>query len=388
MPNSSWIEYNPVTGNFTIGDVVYDQSQQTVTPVAGSTQYATYGDAQNQITVDLAADLAAHPGSVVTTDAIAYPQGGGRTYVIRNSGISEPGFVPLSPPNVAAGATAEQIATTPDGKYAYVACVDADAIYCYSVSSGALTYLSTVLLPTNVASVATSPDGKYLFVGTAYYPPKIIVVFEINSDGSLTTVVGGGYSPSEYVLGISSHPAGVWLYASTDQGHILQFSQTNGIMTLISSISAPIYWNLNGAILVSKDGKFLYVVNSVSLLAYSIDQTTGALTLWNTYPITAPWGISMSPDGLMLYVTRGRSNNVVQYSVASDGTLTYVTNYILPCLTGGSMEGIDINGMYVYIADRQHNVIYQFSLNLSGYFIDYSETLLMLIGTITNLTYN
>jgi hypothetical protein len=87
-------------------------------------------------------------------------------------------------------------------------------------------------------------------------------------------------------------------------------------------------------------------------------------------------------------VPTGRGNNVIQYSVASDGALTYVTNYNLPCLLGGSFEGIDINGMYAYVADRQNNVIYQYSLNLSGYFIDYSETLLMSIGTITNLTYN
>jgi len=76
-------------------------------------------------------------------------------------------------------------------------------------------------------------------------------------------------------------------------------------------------------------GRFAYVSagsNPGTLLAYSIDQTTGALTSIGSVPLgTTPFGMAIDPTGRFVYVANRNSHNVSAYAInPRTGALTAV----------------------------------------------------------------
>lgn len=80
------ITAQPQSGRyFAVNDIIYNSSHPATTTITGTTPYASSGAAQTAVTAALSADLAAHPGSVINGNSIAYPQGGGKTYTVRQA---------------------------------------------------------------------------------------------------------------------------------------------------------------------------------------------------------------------------------------------------------------------------------------------------------------
>jgi 6-phosphogluconolactonase (cycloisomerase 2 family) len=233
---------------------------------------------------------------------------------------------------------------SPDGSHAYVTCDTASAVLAFSVnaSTGALTAVSGSPYPINggpVRGIAITPDNKYLYVSDRDATPAAITGFTINqSTGALTKMASpfpgdfigtlridkfGKYlyagSPddvnvseysinsstgaltfvSDYPSGTSStsvwmfDPSGTYLYGgSTADNKIFGFKQNaDGSLSSIGGmpVTAATFPNGGG---IHSNGKFVYVVSTISdttlqpgvINIFSVNATTGALTLLNSTP--------------------------------------------------------------------------------------------------------
>ncbi len=112
--------------------------------------------------------------------------------------------------------------------------------------------------------------------------------------------------------------------------------------------------------------EFAYVGNAGdnNVSQYLIDSTTGALsqnTPAQVDTLETQNGIAATPDGEFVYITRpGTTDEVSQYSINDDGTLTWVAD----TATGDDPWGVvvDPSGLYAYVANSTANTISQFTI--------------------------
>lgn len=191
---------------------------------------------------------------------------------------------------VAAGATPNAVAVSPNGAFAYVANGGSNNVSAYTINAttGALTSVgAAVAAGTTPSAVTVSPNSSYLFV--ANQGSNDVSVYTINSGtGALTALAGGTGNP----FATGTTPVGVT---------------------------------------ITPNGAFVYVANSGSnnVWAYTVNVGTGALTalaggVGNPFVAgTTPSGITITPNASFVYVANGGSNNVSAYTLDSGtGALT------------------------------------------------------------------
>ena len=231
--------------------------------------------------------------------------------------------------------------TSPNGANLYVVNHDDNTIVEFAIGTDAKLYPQhTYQTPgTEPNALAINQAGTLLFVVDTYQPtysdpnpgPGDLVVFPINSDGSLGTPVANGTLP---------------------------------------------YWPLQYApstVNVTANGNFVYVANANTNNPTAADQrgtisafsvgTGGTLTPIYSSPSALPYaGVQPSasasdPTSRFLYVTDAASNELYAYTIGSTGALTPLTNG--PFATGVYPDGITIDpsGQYIYVANYNSNTI-------------------------------
>ncbi len=194
-----------------------------------------------------------------------------------------------------------------------------------------------------------SVSERHVFI--ANYSSGSISVFERNNDGSLSQAVqvdehrrmhygNNLFGPSNAHQIIFS-PDSSYLYA-TNLGsdkiityRYQDFSKTNVLLeegdeTLLKKLSGPRHMEF------SKNGEFLYVVHeldaTVSVLKRTdenkleIIQATSLVT--DSSKENGAGDIHISKDGKYLFASnRGDNNDITQFKINKDGTLTYYKNY-------------------------------------------------------------
>jgi len=212
--------------------------------------------------------------------------------------------------------------------YLYAAFLGSSQVIAYKVGSdGSLTVVDTESLATGgaftVTHVKASPDGAFLLVGSK---SAAIISYPIRADGSLgvavrnattiakpfdgvflgnriyiaadvasasltsytlnangtltpiTTAVPNGQANSCW---LSITPNGKWAYVGNGGGSISLYSITAaGVLALVNATAASESIGVAGDSWISGDGKYLYstYLKDGSVIAYSINDTTGALT--------------------------------------------------------------------------------------------------------------
>jgi 6-phosphogluconolactonase (cycloisomerase 2 family) len=201
-----------------------------------------------------------------------------------------------------------------------------------------------------LGSIVISPNGKFLYAND----PQVLVVIPINSDGTLgspiqtldgggiamaispdgnTLVVSGGVTMTSYAMngstgtltfastvstengtsGLAIDPQSKFVYIGAGQkGLIIQAVEIGqgSELTFVSEQEFGSSANSN-CLLVSPDGKFLYVSNqnSASVTTFSIDSQNAQLTEQSIAsddpPFNAPALMSIIPNGKRLFVGGG-----------------------------------------------------------------------------------
>lgn len=266
-------------------------------------------------------------------------------------------LTPLSGSPFATTPHPTSVATHPNGKFLYVADMDATtplSAYVIDDVTGFLSLIGTYDQGGGSYSVSIDPQGKFVFLADA---SGYVQSFIINqTSGALTFV--GAYQAGTTPVAVTVDPSSKYVYVlSQGSNNISAFSinSSTGALTSIANYTAGFGYSL----IVDPSGNYLYsasVRNGKNVQSYTINRATGALTTMGGYgDVTSNDYVAISPTGEFLYNVLASS--VIGYSRnQSTGALTLIGTYA----TGGSganAMAIDPLNKYAYIPNKGSNYI-------------------------------
>ena len=230
----------------------------------------------------------------------------------------------LTPPTVSsdtinASNAPVSIAIDPSGKWAYVADGGSNTVSQYAVGAdGTLSALTPFLVSTGGKTgsgtatdvkIASTSSGEYVYV--ANYFDGTVAQFKIGADGTLSALSPLLVTAGTYALTIAVHPTGKFAYvammnssdATAAIAVVAQFTIDQSTGKLLAMTPPTVSAGGAGAasITVEASGKYAYATRgdtgwgSYSVAQYTIDQTTGALTLMKNATVVAGYG----PGGIV-----------------------------------------------------------------------------------------
>ncbi len=389
------------TGTYT------DNSTQDVTPgVTWSSsdttilQITAAGEAkvQNQIgTAIVSAALTGFTISPVTVNVTAtvfayatnFDSDSVSQYQIKNDGT----LMPLT----AAGSVGTDhqpfsISVEPTGEFVYVSSWNSSSVSQFQIGAdGTLSKIGTSSVATgsNPNSVTIDPFDKYAYV--ANLGDSTLSQYKIGVDGQLipmaTPTVPSGNNPATIVIDPTGHFAYAGNFGTNAKtppagpSTISQYlvSQTDGSLTAMNGAAATAPTGSGPvAIVIDPSAKYLYVANlgDNNVGQYTIN-TDGTLTPLLTVTATQgtvpsghqPAGIAIAKIGAAhyVYVANQGDGTISQYTVGSDGGLTpMATADVAAGGTGTSSVTVDPTGHFVYATNRGGSTIAQFTIGAGG----------------------
>jgi len=296
-------------------------------------------------------------------------------------------LTPLVPASIAAGTTPSSIAVDPSGKFAYVANASSKDISSYRIGAdGTLasvgSWWATGVLPTSVA-VAPDPTGAFGgFVYVANVKSYNVSMFTIESGtGALTP--SGTIDVGTQPWFVAVHPTGKFAYVGSPEGfsaeldYLYQNSSiytytidaTTGSLTLKRLQSS----GENGptSLTVDPSGKFVALTNEWGVvLWWSIDPTAGVPLVpgGGLGGRAATAALTVAPSGeLVAHVTTCGvgSNEVLTYAI---GAGTWASSLVGTTDAGVSPTSIaiDPSGRFAYVANSGSGSVSMYSVNGDG----------------------
>jgi len=221
----------------------------------------------------------------------------------------------MASPTVRAGGYPVAIAVDPSGKWAYVPTGDGNNVAQFTIdgTTGALTPMAaaTVATGSNAYDIKLTPNGKYAYV--ANYFSAFISQYDVDAGtGALTPMTVPTAAIPSSGTGAASivvDPSGRFAYAVvfisqvTPAAIVAQYTidPTTGALTAMATPTVAAGGAGGAVITVESSGKYAYVTSgdtgwgSTSIAQYSIDPTTGALTLLTHPTVQAGY----SPTGIV-----------------------------------------------------------------------------------------
>jgi 6-phosphogluconolactonase (cycloisomerase 2 family) len=274
------------------------------------------------------------------------------------------------------GANPVSLVTSPNFENLYVVNRDDNTVVQFAIGADAtISQKNKYTTPgSSPNSVAINSAGTLLFVTDTYQPTfsatnpgsGALVVYPINSDGSLGSPVANG-ALSYYPLGTATtnvlNPTAVTVLTqnpvnSTTTGSTYVYVVSQNATTGLGDISA---------FGVATGGALAPIACSASATICSTN-STGTVFDGTFSAGTAPNAIAATPRGLFLYVTDSVNNQLISYTVQSSGQ-------IIPSQNGPTRTDVfpdsvvvDPRGEYVYVANYTASDISAYAINAStGY---------------------
>jgi 6-phosphogluconolactonase (cycloisomerase 2 family) len=263
--------------------------------------------------------------------------------------------------------------------------------YAIDYQSGALSPVGTpVAAGNNPVTLVVSPSGKFVYV--VNQGDSTVQEFAVQGDGSLVSkniYKTTGSSPTA----IAVDPQGAYLYVTnscavgdyvaTPTGHTC--SAGAGVVTIFpvnsdNSLGTATSVNVGNdpvGITVSFYNHFVYVLDqdpaNPSILTFSQNTSSGALT-----PVTnlvtgklitpagvVPSAIAEEPTARFVYVTDQAANQLIGYTVQSNGSLVPMVNGPFPTGLFPVSLTIDPQGTLLYLVNYNSNTVQGFALDLA-----------------------
>jgi 6-phosphogluconolactonase (cycloisomerase 2 family) len=234
-------------------------------------------------------------------------------------------------------------------------------------SDGILTPIAPPTAAGNIA--AFTSDGQFVFLANEFGGG--LSSYRLDASGVLTPINAVATSLNPGYLAVDGTGRFAYLAELADgtlgEGTISEYTvSSGGALAANGSVSTGGY---NPLAVVISPGGFLYCgnLNSGSVVEFSIDGASGALTLVNTYaiwvqPQPGPLWIGFDPSGAYAYI--GNGDEVAQFTVdGPTGTLTSNGTTSIP--NGVNWGGLDPSGKSVFTANGDGTVT-QFIISYTG----------------------
>ena len=244
----------------------------------------------------------------------------------------------------------------PTSSFAYIANFGSNDISTFTVNKdGSLTASSSTTALKNAArptGLAMDPGAHFLFVanqGLAVSQsnptaiPGNVSVFSIGSGGALSEVAGSPFSIQETSPPLPFNPV------------------------------AP----FPSGVAVAHSGSFVYVADQANnaVVGFSFDSTSGALTpiaetcpqCFGTNVGNSPSAVFSAPVGDFLYVANSSSNDIYEFVINSDGTLSPLNGSTSATTVAAGVGPIsmttDPSAKYFYVLSNQGSEVTGYTLN-------------------------
>ncbi|MBV8631282.1 MAG: beta-propeller fold lactonase family protein [Silvibacterium sp.] len=258
--------------------------------------------------------------------------------------------IPSSPYN-SGGRNPVALVTSPNEKYLYVANHDDNTIVEFAIGSDAKIYPQhTYNTPgTEPTSMAINSTGTLLFVADTFQPgfsvanpgPGALVVFPINSDGSLGSPIANGklsYWPVEN--NPSSVNVTVPLTSATNDYVYVVNTNSSAQAGTVSGFSYPV-------------GSGTPTLTPVSGSACSAETPSSGNNCFQAG--VAPNASASDPTGRFYYVTDGATNQLIAYTITQNGVLIPLQNGPFKTDVFPDAVTIDPSGTYLFVANYNSN---------------------------------
>jgi 6-phosphogluconolactonase len=236
----------------------------------------------------------------------------------------------------------------------------------------------------NPVADVTSANGKNLYV--VNHDSNAVVVFAISTDGSLSQQQSCSV-PGTFPTQLAINKAGTYLYvvetyqpgfsaSKPGPGALVVFPVNDtGQLGATGSLCQPVANGANAffpvgnnpvAVNVLVSSNYVYAVNEndATLSAFQVG-TSGALTLIATYPVgVSPNAISSDPTSKFLYVTDGAANQMIGFTIQTNGTLINMQTPFKTDILPDSVQ-VDPRGIYVYVANYNANDVSAYTIDRS-----------------------
>ena len=242
--------------------------------------------------------------------------------------------------------TPNNVAITPDGKYAYVSASGGAYVSVIDIISNNISTTITLSASVNdtefTNGIAVTPDNKYVYV--VCYGDNNVYVIDINSNSIVSTI------------GVGTNPYGICLTPNALFAYVSNYSSTT--ISVINTVSNSIFTTINiptsisPEICITPDGQTVYIGGQA---VYAIDTVMNNISA--TIAVSAGYSFMPTPNGNFIYAgndTGGISvittltntstisissidGNVFGIAITPDDKYAYAGNY-----TYGTLSVIDI----------------------------------------------
>jgi 6-phosphogluconolactonase len=275
--------------------------------------------------------------------------------------------------------------------------------YSINLSKGTLSSTTGQLTPvgksvnTGIQPSALVFNPAQTFAYTANTGSDDISTFTVNKDGSLTSAQATTKTGSRPVA-LAMDPAAHFLFVANEGGgNVSVFSiASGGALTQVSGspfslqeTSPPLPVTpaqpLPSALAVSNQGNFLYVTDKTNgcVLGFSFNSTSGALSSVPGAIFlvgSVPNAVFSPPAGNFLYVANALSNDIYEFIINSDGSLSSITTVgtttpVIASTGNGPIAMIsDPAAKFLFVLANQGNQV-------SGYLINHVTGVLTAVST-------
>lgn len=248
----------------------------------------------------------------------------------------------------------------------------------------------------NTVDLVVAPNNLFLY--TVNHDDSDVVEFAIGTDGKLypenTYKVNGSFATAAAIdaagkflyvtFTYQNNPDGSQLYTPANPGpggisiFPINSDNTLGTPTTINVGRNP------AAIATSKTGNFVYVLDqdtatSANLLGFAQNPTTGALTPLPGVTInpgnvvstgfsasTLPSALAEDPTGAHLYVSDQAGNQILAYTIGSNGVPTLAGTAATDSGPAGMTFDLSNPAKYMYVVNSTANTINGFTFGQNG----------------------
>ncbi len=249
---------------------------------------------------------------------------------------------------VAAGNNPVRLIAAPSGQFVYVVNQGSNSVQEFAVQSdGTLVSKNTYTIAggTSPTALAIDHEGKFLYVTFTYQTgfsastpgPGGVAIFPVNSDGSLGT---------QLTQNVGNNPVGV--SASYFNHYVYVLDQEPSPKATVLGFSES---TSTGA---------LTPVQGTTIT------TVGGKTVATGYPAgVAPSAIAEEPTSRFVYVTDELANQLIGYTVGSNGALTPMVNGPFPTGLFPINLTIGPTGTLIYVVDFNANTVQGYAIDLA-----------------------